>query len=216
MKSFFYNKLITKKIMTNIITLWPDGTYSSEATKNLISEEHHYWINYSTDNIATINSVKNWAIWIVPIENKYWWRVTWIIEKIYDKRDQLEISWWTSLKINHILATNWTPLEWIESIHAHPQSLLQCKKNIDKIIWVKIVDEKSNTSHINEIKDWEWVICSASAAKKNDLTIVDYNMAPEDNETHFILLKQKDYELPNNIINEQNNFHDRVMWVLHS
>lgn len=202
--------------MINISTLWPEWSYSSEAAKQIINPNWHSKIKLETDNLDVVDSVSEWTLWVIPIENKYGWRVEWVSRAIYDKKNTIWIQAWTSLTIDHVLASNWSSIDEIKSVHSHPQALLQCTTKLKQMQWVKQIRTTSTSSHIKDLEDNQAVICSKNTAIDHWLRILDDEFAPEKNETHFIVLSDNKENLCPEIINYSNIVSNRVIWVLHT
>ncbi len=174
-----------------ILTLWPNWSYSSKATK-LIQTKMNY-SNYSIEYLPTINdvvnNVKQDVVWVIPISNVYWWTVNDSFSSIYENRDKLKLIHNTKIPINHCIASNW---RWfIDTVYSHPQAIMQTKKALN---WrYKTIDTTSTTAMIWKLVDNEWVICDRDEALNRWLTIVEDNLVQE-NETEFILLWDRSIE----------------------
>jgi prephenate dehydratase len=127
------------------------------------------------------------------MHNKYGRNVVFQPEALYNLKKNYpstKILGWYSLKINHVLAAK-DEYQKIEKIYSHPQAILQCKKEIQKMKGVETIATPSTTSQIKLLQDNEAVICNREAAKKNNLMIINKNFAPSDNVTDFAIVTTK-------------------------
>ncbi len=135
---------------------------------HMVSKEICSHLEYipQDSNEKTIDFVRYWWVWIVPIMNTYWWSVRKEIGEIIRWMDNIHMKWIYYLPIEHVLA--WIgELTDIREVHAHNQALIQCSDGLQKI-WAStenlineynFIKEKPNTTKcIIEINDWIWVL----------------------------------------------------------
>jgi prephenate dehydratase len=138
-------------------------SYTHEVYKKIWSPWKYY---PKESNIDTIETVRDWWVWIIPIMNTYWWTVRKEIWKIIQLKSLSHIKWIYDLPVNHVLA--WSGKVWdLTEVHAHPQALMQCSSWLIDI-WASTqelvasynhIKEIPNTTQCNiEIDDWIWVL----------------------------------------------------------
>jgi prephenate dehydratase len=140
-----------------------EWSYTHEVWKKIWLE----WVYIpQNSNWQTIDFVRNWWVWIVPIMNTYWWSVREEIGNIIKLTNSSHTKWWYNLWIKHVLA--WSGKVWdLKEIHAHKQALIQCSEWLDKI-WAStediinsynsIKEIPGTTKCIIEINDWIWIL----------------------------------------------------------
>ncbi len=178
-----------------ILTLWPEWSYSSIITKKIIEES---WISDEieikyVDKISDIiKKVGPNILALVPIENRYAWVVSDTMQTIYDFRDNIKIIWWKSLKINHCLCVlKQSSLEKINKVYSHPQALRQCRIKLEKMPQIEQISTSSTNSQIWNLKENEAIICNRETAINAWLQIIDNTFCPTDNITRFALIWSK-------------------------
>ncbi len=199
--------------MSKIYTLWPDGSYSSKATK-IINKDFLFEIDYKKSVSDVIYETIESYYWVVPIYNNYWWIVESSIPLLIGNKNILNVCWITWININHCLATkNWDlNIEDISKIYSHPQAIKQCIPFLNENL-LETVESQSTTEKINDINESEAIICSIEAAKKNNLNILNTNIAPKDNVTNFAFIANNDY-LNDEIIYSVNCINkDMFSWI---
>lgn len=108
-------------------------TYTHDVWKQLWSPGTY---NESKKNSWTIDFLRaNRWIWILPIDNIFWWPVGEVLSSIWTLREA-QMLWYVKHKVKHTLAWTWS-IEEIKEIHAHPQSFMQCSASLLKM-WVDI------------------------------------------------------------------------------
>ena len=223
------------KTNNNLVALWPKWSYSEIVANEIIIAESGIITDLITIpsevtnmvrdiagngfaatlwNLKVIKQIPSSLAWVVPVHNTYWKTVNLAPEAIYQiiKDETLKSMGWYSLKIVHILAClEWTNLENLKSIHSHPQAISQCTNEWIKRLWkdIKLVNEQSTTTHIQDLKIWEAVICNSTAAKNAGLKILDNSFWPNENTTDFLILSP--YE---KIEWLQNLTHEKAMIIM--
>ncbi len=196
---------ITSIMNNSIVTLWPDGSYSSQATKNIFP-----WIEIhfpeDSSNIDVIKAIPYYKASVSPIYNKYGTVVLQQLEEIYKLYKKhphtLKVLGTHKLKIEHVLAGTNPDIAAKELTHifSHHQALLQCEKNLNLLKNTKQIEAKSTVSEIKNINNKQAVICSEKAAQDRGLHIINSSIAPNDNYTEFAVittnnnLRAEDYE----------------------
>ena len=188
-----------------IITLWPDWSYSSMVAKNIISngidieysevskdiiEKIPKLLRGPIGNIDVIERIPEYMAWVIPMHNKYGRNVVFQPEALYDLKKNhpsTKILWWYSLQIQHVLATK-KKNQKINKIYSHPQAILQCRKEIQKMENIETIATPSTTSQIEFLEDHEAVICNMQTAQKHNLSIINNQFAPSDNVTDFAVV----------------------------
>jgi len=172
----------------SIVTLWPDGSYSSQVAKAVGGDNPT--IKYSKSNVETIHGLKWHDFWVLPIKNNYGWVVAWNMREILQvsKNRTIKVLGGYSLSIRHVLAAReWVKGEDITSVHSHPQALLQCTIWLE---WLNAEQVKTDatTARIPNLQMDEAVICSLEAANTAGLNVLDDYFCERDNVTDFIML----------------------------
>jgi len=165
-----------------LYALWPLGSYSSQvATKAYEVIMHNQWPFYKcrtktkkakfiqpeirlTQTNGSSIELLSWSdIGIVPFTNKLGW-VVWgnmkLIKELLEQWSDIRVLGWYFLRIQHILAAKrWTKIEDLESIHSHPQALIQCR---DKLLELWCVDTEEISENTNRRPEQgEAMICKA-------------------------------------------------------
>lgn len=200
--------------MSKIHALWPDGSYSSKAAKE-INKDFWFEIDYKKSISNVIEETIKAYYWIVPIYNNYWWIVEQSVPLLIDNEDILNVCWITWIEINHCLATFNSDLNIndLSKIYSHPQAVKQCTPFLEKTWITNIVETQSTTEWIGLINESEAVICSLDAAKENNMNILNENIWPKNNVTNFAFIANTDYLnkeilFSNNVINK-----DMFYWI---
>ena len=209
----------------HITTPWPNGSYCSHVARAV---SHNPKIKFRDTNEETIRSLKGQDFWVLPVSNKYGWVVAKNMKTILDvnKNRTIKILWWYDLPIRHVLAVKkWVSEEDIERVFSHPQALLQCTVNLEKLHAEQIAT-KSTTERIPELQMNEAVICNIKAAQSSGLDIISDQFCPEDNLTSFAMLTWKRNppieKLPQNchtektisIIKWNPDIFPKIFWIL--
>ncbi|NQX85037.1 MAG: prephenate dehydratase [Flavobacteriaceae bacterium] len=108
---------------------------------------------------------------------------------------------------HHLLALSGQKLEDIEAVYSHPMALLQCKSFFKQWPHIKLVEDKDTAEVAQRIKNQNLfgvaAIASDLAAKIYDLAILASRIQTiKANETRFVIVKRKNYELPQRGVNK--------------
>ena len=146
---------------------------------------------------------------IVPIENSYAGRVTGMHNLFRDFCDKnLFIITEKMLKVEHCLCgLAGAKIEGVTHIFSHEQALMQCQKNISKMLPNATCAAKENTAvaakFVAESANKNFAaICSEEACKQYGLTILKENFQDaNDNYTLFVGLSKKKNSIDNDAVN---------------
>lgn len=183
---------------------WTYWAYSHKASKHYanllnINHENIFWLFSFKD---VFNEIKNWNIWVLPVENSYAGTVH---ENLYlmANYDIIILSDYYQ-DVNHNLLSVWNDLSKIKKAFSHIQALMQCENYLKKH-WIEPI-EFSDTAlaakHIKELNDETiWSISSDLAWEIFGLnSIVSWIQDQTWNNTRFFLIMSKESFLKN-IIN---------------
>ncbi len=200
-----------------ILTLWPEGSYSSIITKEIIKTSQisdEIKIKYVDKIPDIIKKISPNTFAIVPIENRYAWVVSDTMQTIYDARDKIKVIWWKSLKIIHCFCIlQESNFKKINKVYSHPQALRQCRIKLEKMPQIEQISTPSTNFQIWNLKENEAIICNKETAISAWLQIIDNEFCPIDNVTRFALIWDKNYI---NFNMFKNLDHDRDILILSS
>ena len=185
-----------------------EGAFSNIAAKQIFPGENYISFKTFFDVLEAIEDGKI-DCGIVPIENSYAGRVAGMHNLFRDFCDKnLFIITEKMLKVEHCLCgLEGTKIDKITHIFSHEQALMQCQKNISKMLPNAICSAKENTAVAakfiaeNGNKNFA-AICSKEACKQYGLTILKENFQDaNDNYTLFVGLSKKKNTINSNATN---------------
>ncbi len=171
---------------------WVDWAYSHKvslkyADKFWISDKNVIWLFSFKD---VFEKIKDWNIWVLPIENSYAWSVH---ENFYHISSySIKIISEFYQEIDHYLLWNTKNKKDIKKIYSHPQALMQCENYINKNLWdiKEYWDTAWAAKHIKE--KWDktfWAIASDLAGKIYWLNVLDKSIQDQNwNTTRFFVI----------------------------
>lgn len=185
-----------------------EGAFSNIAAKQIFPDENYISFKTFFDVLEAIEEDKI-DCGIVPIENSYAGRVAGMHNLFRDFCDKnLFIITEKMLKIEHCLCClAGAKIEGITHIFSHEQALMQCQKNISKMLPNATCTAKENTAvaakFVAESANKNFAaICSKEACKQYGLTILKENFQDaNDNYTLFVGLSKKKNSIDNNAVN---------------
>jgi chorismate mutase/prephenate dehydratase len=170
--------------------LGPQGTYTEEAAFK------HFGSAVTGIPIAGIAEIfeaveaGSARFGVVPVENSTEGAVNHTLDMLM--QTSLRICGEVSLRIEHQLMSRTTDLGSVTAIHAHPQSLAQCRGWLDaNLPSVERVAESSNAEAATVALENEHVaaIASAAAARYYDLNLIASNIEDiKNNTTRFLII----------------------------
>ena len=175
------------------VFLGPEGTYTHDAALQFFGPAMHATPAQSFADI--FSAVENGACdyGVAPIENSTEGAVNQTHDLLIES--QMQICGEVRLRIRHCLMSQTNALKDIRTVHAHPQSLAQCRQWLNKHLpGVQCVSESSNAAaaeHAAKTKAGEGVaaIASASAAKRYGLSLLTEGIEDvANNTTRFIVI----------------------------
>ena len=184
-----------------------EGAFSNIAAKQIFPCESYISFKTFFDVLEAIEEGKI-DCGIVPIENSYAGRVAGMHNLFRDFCDKnLFIITEKMLKVEHCLCgLEGAKIAGITHIFSHEQALMQCQKNISKILPNAICSAKENTAVAakfvaeNANKNFA-ALCSKEACKQYGLTILKENFQDaNDNYTLFVGLSKKKNTINSNTI----------------
>lgn len=185
-----------------------EGAFSNIAAKQIFPYENYISFKTFFDVLEAIEEGKI-DCGIVPIENSYAGRVAGMHNLFRDFCDKnLFIVTEKMLKVEHCLCgLAGAKIEGITHIFSHEQALMQCQKNISKMLSNARCIAKENTAMAAQFvvksanKNFA-AICSKEACKQYGLTILKENFQDaDDNYTLFVGLSKKKNTINSNTTN---------------
>jgi len=173
--------------------LGPLGTYTHDAALQLYgaSMEPMPVENFSQIFNAVENGIAEYGV--APIENSTEGAISQTHDLLIESH--LQICGEVRLRIRHCLMSHATNLIDIRVVHAHPQSLAQCRQWLNKYLpSVEVVSESSNAAAAERatqsaIGEGIAAIASASAASRYGLNLVSEGIEDiSNNTTRFIVI----------------------------
>ena len=174
----------------DIAFLGPAGTFTEEAALK------HFGHSVKTSAMQSIDEVfrevesGSCHYGVVPIENSTEGVITHTLDNFL--RSPLKIVGEVELRIHHHLLSQGTPMEDVETIYSHQQSLAQCRQWLDaNIAGVAREAVVSNAYGAKMIQGQAGVaaIASSSAAEKYGLDVLASNIEDRpDNTTRFLVI----------------------------
>ncbi|MBR1428842.1 MAG: hypothetical protein IJ590_01160 [Rickettsiales bacterium] len=185
-----------------------EGAFSNIAAKQIFPGENYISFKTFFDVLEAIEEGKI-DCGIVPIENSYAGRVAGMHNLFRDFCDKnLFIITEKMLKVEHCLCgLEGAEIDAITHIFSHEQALMQCQKNISKMLPNAICEAKENTAvsakFVSENANKNFAaICSKEACKQYRLTILKENFQDaDDNYTLFVGLSKKKNTINSNTTN---------------
>lgn len=161
--------------------LGPEGTYTHQAADRYFGE--YEGVSCSTVDEA-VDSEADAAV--IPFENSLGGGVGESIDLLREK--DVDVTGEQKVKINHVLASETSKIENIDTVVSHPQALTQCREEIDRQGWDRR-DSSSTAKAAKDLGENEAAICSRKAAEINGLNILSKDMQDEDsNTTRFLII----------------------------
>lgn len=184
-----------------------EGAFSSIAAKQIFPGESYISFKTFFDVLEAIEECKI-DCGIVPIENSYAGRVAGMHNLFRDFCNKnLFIITEKMLKVEHCLCgLEGAKIADITHIFSHEQALMQCQKNISKMLPNAMCAAKENTAvaarFVADSKNKNFAaICSEEACKQYGLTILRENFQDaNDNYTLFVGLSKKKNTINSNTI----------------
>lgn len=175
-----------------------EGAFSNIAAKQIFPGKNYISFKTFFDVLEAIEEGKI-DCGIVPIENSYAGRVAGMHNLFRDFCDKnLFIVTEKMLKVEHCLCgLEGAEIDAITHIFSHEQALMQCQKNISKMLPNTICSAKENTAmaakFVAESANKNFAaICSKEACKQYGLTMLKENFQDaNDNYTLFVGLSKK-------------------------
>lgn len=165
----------------SIAHLGPAGTYAEAAAlayaNRLAKETGNQALLCPYPSIAqTLHAVAQGQadLAIVPVENSIEGSVTVTIDTLW-QLDTLKIQQALVLPIEHVLLSQASSLEALQTVYSHPQPLAQCQRWLEKFLpWVQLVPTNSTTEPLKYLdKDHTaGVIASKRAAQLYNLPVL--------------------------------------------
>ena len=185
-----------------------EGAFSNIAAKQIFPCENYISFKTFFDVLEAIEEGKI-DCGIVPIENSYAGRVAGMHNLFRDFCDKnLFIITEKMLKVEHCLCgLAGAKIEGVTHIFSHEQALMQCQKNISKMLPNATCAAKENTAvaakFVAESANKNFAaICSEEACKQYGLTILKENFQDaNDNYTLFVGLSKKKNSIDNDAVN---------------
>lgn len=185
-----------------------EGAFSNIAAKQIFPGKSYISFKTFFDVLEAIEEGKI-DCGIVPIENSYAGRVAGMHNLFRDFCDKnLFIITEKILKVEHCLCgLEGAEIDAITHIFSHEQALMQCQKNISKMLPNAICSAKENTAmaakFVAESANKNFaVICSKEACEQYGVTILKENFQDaNDNYTLFVGLSKKKNYIDNNTVN---------------
>lgn len=173
-----------------IAYLGPEGTYTQAAALK------HFGHSVSLRPLAAIDEIfrevesGNADFGIVPIENSTEGTINHTLDMFI--RSPLKICGDVELQIHHqLLASANTPIELIKSVHAHQQSLAQCREWLDSNLpQIERVAVSSNAEAARQVQEHEGMaaIAGDAAAEMYQLEHLARNIEDDPNNTTRFLV----------------------------
>lgn len=188
--------------MPTIAYLGPAGTFSEEAAIAYVASHDLTDVTYlSLTNIpAIVTALETGAahLGILPIENMLEGSVTFTLDLLIHESDGLRIAGETVIPIRqYLVARSGITLQEVEVLYAHPQSLGQCRRFIERCLpGVTTVASLSNSAAPAEAMADERAAAAISTLRAAE--IVEATMLARDiadnrgNVTRFIALAPED------------------------
>ena len=184
-----------------------EGAFSNIAAKQIFPDGNYISFKTFFDVLEAIEEGKI-DCGIVPIENSYAGRVAGMHNLFRDFCDKnLFIITEKMLKVEHCLCgIEGAKIADITRIFSHEQALMQCQKNISKMLPNAMCAAKENTAvaarFVADSKNKNFAaICSEEACKQYGLTILRENFQDaNDNYTLFVGLSKKKNTINSNTI----------------
>ena len=185
-----------------------EGAFSNIAAKQIFPNENYISFKTFFDVLEAIEEGKI-DCGIVPIENSYAGRVAGMHNLFRDFCNKnLFIVTEKMLKVEHCLCgLAGAKMADITHIFSHEQALMQCQKNISKMLPNATCTAKENTAmaakFVAESANKNFAaICSEEACKQYGLTILKENFQDaNDNYTLFVGLSKKKNSIDNDAVN---------------
>ena len=185
-----------------------EGAFSNIAAKQIFPDENYISFKTFFDVLEAIEEGKI-DCGIVPIENSYAGRVAGMHNLFRDFCNKnLFIVTEKMLKVEHCLCgLAGAKMADITHIFSHEQALMQCQKNISKMLPNATCTAKENTAmaakFVAESANKNFAaICSEEACKQYGLTILKENFQDaNDNYTLFVGLSKKKNSIDNDAVN---------------
>lgn len=185
-----------------------EGAFSNIAAKQIFPCENYISFKTFFDVLEAIEEGKI-DCGIVPIENSYAGRVAGMHNLFRDFCDKnLFIITEKMLKVEHCLCgLEGAEIDAITHIFSHEQALMQCQKNISKMLPNAMCSAKENTAmaakFVAESANKNFAaICSKDACERYGLTILKENFQDaNDNYTLFVGLSKKKNTINSNTAN---------------
>ena len=182
-----------------------EGAFSYIASKQIFPNEDCISFKSFYDVLEAIENNKI-DCGVLPIENSYAGRVAGMHNLFKDFcHKNLFIIAEKLLKVEHCLCgLKNAKIENITHIFSHEQALMQCQKNISKMLPNAKSVAKENTAmsaqFVAESKNINYsAICSKDACKKYDLQVLQDNFQDSnDNYTLFVVVSKKQKFIPKN------------------
>ncbi len=179
----------------NIYYQWIEWAYSHQVAEFVwnrlwLKKFMSKWV-FSFKDI--FEKIKNWWIWIIPIENSYAWSVH---QNLYLMKDyDVKIIYENFFPINHCLCSKENNVSNIKKVLSHPQWLMQCENFLKKhnIEPINFSDTALSAKYVKESNEkWIWAICSEYASKIYNLNIIYKNINDQKgNTTRFLIITSK-------------------------
>ncbi len=177
-----------------IAYLGPQGTYSEEATRK------HFGRSVEGKAVASIGDIFNTVesgdarFGVVPVENSTEGAVSNTLDRLMDT--PLRICGEVFLRIQHGLLSKSSDLAAIKAVHAHPQSLAQCRHWLDENLpHATRISESSNAAAAKlavEQHDIAAIAGKAAAEHYELATLVSGIEDLKNNTTRFVILGDRD------------------------
>jgi len=180
----------------NIYYQWESWAYSHLTSKEVekLLDKKIDNIEWKIDFLSVWEEIKNWNIWVLPVENGY---AGSIHENLYYfLRYDYKIIGEFDLEVKHCLLSLESDIKNVKQAFSHPQALNQCHNFLKdhKIQAQKFSDTAAAAKYISENKlKWVWAIASSLAWEIYWLNILKENIADQKgNTTKFFIITKKD------------------------
>lgn len=179
--------------------LGPEGTYTHRAAEK-------YFNSFELAPKPSLREVveADADAAVIPFENSIQGAVGEAIDLLHEL--DVVITGEQEVEIDHVLASE-SPLDEIEKVRSHPQALSQCREFLDEKGWEEI--EASSTARATQQVDGkEAAICSRTAARLNDLKVLEQDIQQNDsNITRFLIIggEQNEGEKTSLILEPEND-----------
>lgn len=177
-----------------IAYLGPQGTYSEEATYKHFGHSVEGVPCAGIGDLFAAAEAGQVRFAVVPVENSTEGTVSHTLDKLMDTT--LRICGEVFLRIQHSLLTRATDISHIKAIHAHPQSLAQCRHWLDENMpHAERISESSNAAAARLAVEQPAIAAIAGQAAADHYKLAALATGIEDlknNTTRFLVMGDRD------------------------